>query len=72
LRPFYFTPYKGNLLELCEQLEDKSTININKLVLENNKNNSLDYTQAMATTIQTRENAIVELPDYQILVTQLV
>jgi len=52
LQRLYSTPYKGNLRLFCEELEDKSTIIINKLSLEGDLNNSIVYTQAMATTIK--------------------
>jgi hypothetical protein len=52
LRRLYCTPYKGNLRQFCEELENKSTIIINKLAWENNQNNTLVYSQAMATTIK--------------------
>jgi len=52
LQRLYSTPYKGNLRLFCEELEDKSTIIINKLALEGNQNDSIVYTQAMATTIK--------------------
>jgi len=52
LQRLYSTPYKSNLRLFCEELEDKSTIIKNKLSLEGDQNNSIVYTQAMATTIK--------------------
>lgn len=52
LRRLYYTPYKGNLRQFCEQLEDKSTVIIDKLALEGDQNNTIVYTQSMATTIK--------------------
>jgi len=52
LQRLYSTPYKGNLRLFCEELEDKSSIIINKLALEGDQNNITVYTQAMVTTIK--------------------
>lgn len=52
LRRLYCTPFKGSLRLFCEQLEDKSTVIINKLALEDYRNNTAFYTQAMATTVK--------------------
>lgn len=45
----YCTPYKGNLRQFYEELEDKSTIVIIKLDLENNQIIH-HHLKAMATT----------------------
>lgn len=40
LGKLYCTPFKGNLYLFCEQLKDKSTLIINKLAFEDDRNNT--------------------------------
>lgn len=49
MRRLYCTPYKGNLRQFYEELEDKSTIVIIQLDLENNQIIH-HHLKAMATT----------------------
>lgn len=61
LRRLYNTPFAGSIRKFVEDLETKSFIISNKLMLENNVSNTILYTNAMNNTV--KDVIMRKLPD---------